>query len=638
MHGPLSLDDSISIEESRRLINEAIAQHEASILALKSQKNNLAPISRFPPEILCRIFSFVKKETQGISGEWTRYRLRWIVVTHVSSHWRRVAIDSPSLWIDPPLRSIRWVQEMLKRSKDAGLVIEADLGSLALRAIIPGLKLALAHSLRIKHLSFLNISDTSISALNDLQKEFLKSAPQLEHLCIMVDESEDDPIVIAEEAFCQTPRLRKLELSQCNPNWNSHPHLFRSLTSLTLRHLTLDAKPTGKQFMDALKGMPDLEFLEIVDAFPVDQNWDSEQIHLASLQTLSIYSIHTEIETFLRCITFPPTAKVKIACSVVVDGASTSHTNVTEVILNLSRSYSNPLSDVAFRTLALLESSTFGYFGVRLELLTDAVDRRRPEYRFVPASLDLEFVWKTELAGTADSEHYVPKLISDIFGAIPLQDVAMHINFAWMGNHLCPETIASTFGILPQLRTVQVDRHTSGRFLSALKLGSSTQQARGTDLKEKLYFPNLSSIYFSGTEFWKSGQADVVQDPISISFESLKDWLVQRSESGARIEKVSFQSCQELRKSDIESLSQIVGKVDWDNIEIHSVAMSDYTYDSEDAESEEEYYEQEEIYYDDEMAEQAEEYYERELIYGDEEMEEDEEDEQFEDDEDSDDY
>lgn len=375
MHGLLSLDESISIQESRRLIDEAITHHQASIFALKSQKNVLAPISRFPPEILCRIFSFVKKEAQRCYDK--RYRLQWVAVTHVSSHWRHVAINSPSLWVDPPLRSIRWVQEMLHRSKGAGLVIEADLSPQEIPAVIPGLKLALTCSSRIRHLSFQNIHHANVSAWNDLQQALPKSAPQLEHLSVVIDKSElgymmfdpefRNPIFISEEAFCKTECLRHLEFSQCNPSWNSHPSLLRSLTSLTLRHLTLDAKPTGKRFMDALKDMPDLEFLEITDAFPVEQNWDSEKIHLASLQTLSIRSIHTEIETFLRCVTFPPTAKVKIECFIVVDAASTSHTNVTEVILNLSRSYSNPLPDTAFRTLALLKSTHIGYFGVLLK-------------------------------------------------------------------------------------------------------------------------------------------------------------------------------------------------------------------------------------------------------------------------------
>jgi hypothetical protein len=46
------------VEEKRRFIDARIAELNSTILRLKTQRNELAPISKLPPEILARIFDF----------------------------------------------------------------------------------------------------------------------------------------------------------------------------------------------------------------------------------------------------------------------------------------------------------------------------------------------------------------------------------------------------------------------------------------------------------------------------------------------------------------------------------------------------------------------------------------------------
>lgn len=60
MPGTLLFNGSVTSEEAHRLIDEAIEDHLASILALKSQRNSFAATSCFPPEILSKIF-FLRK-------------------------------------------------------------------------------------------------------------------------------------------------------------------------------------------------------------------------------------------------------------------------------------------------------------------------------------------------------------------------------------------------------------------------------------------------------------------------------------------------------------------------------------------------------------------------------------------------
>jgi hypothetical protein len=57
---------------------------EGAILALKSRRNSLAAISRLPPEILSKIFVCCAA-TSGLTMDWVK-------ATHVSRHWRTVAM------------------------------------------------------------------------------------------------------------------------------------------------------------------------------------------------------------------------------------------------------------------------------------------------------------------------------------------------------------------------------------------------------------------------------------------------------------------------------------------------------------------------------------------------------------------
>jgi hypothetical protein len=569
MHGPVSLDDSTSIEESHRLIDEAIALHQASVLALKSQKNSLAPISRLPPELLSQIFSLVKTKVISHHSTMSPTGLEWVKVTHVSTHWRHIAINLPSLWVDPPLKNFRWVQEMLQRSKDAGLEIMVDLDPATIHDVRPGLELSLKHGWRIKHLSFQGFVDMSV--WNTLQKALPKSAPQLEHLCIKFSRSQietSSPIVLSEEVFRETRKLRHLELSRCNINWNSHPSLLRSLTHLTLRRLSLDSKPTGKQFMDALKGMPDLQSLCLVDSLPVEQKWDVEQIHLTSLRTLSISSIHTEVETFFRCVTFPPTAMVHVGY--VWDMTFTSHTDVSGIILGLFRSYSIP-----FHTLVLHQTRRSD--GILLKLFTNATAEWDDPTYYYNSIANLEITFRRK-AKSQSPEQYIAKLITDIFDSTtPLQSVLMHIDLTGMCE-LSVQTMANTFGILPQVCSVRADRKTSRLFLKALRLGSYTEKSKPTSTAEKLYFPNLSAIHFYRTDFWFPGLPDYAKDPWTISAKLLKDCIIQRSQSSAKIETLTFSYCVYLRQRDADSLSQTVDNIyccgcdldNYDNLEEYS--------------------------------------------------------------------
>lgn len=99
-HGPLSLfnrNSNTLVEETRQLIDKAIEKDQDSILTLRARRNIAAPTSCFPPEILCRVFSFVQiveeEEDELEEEDYGHPFYEWIKITYVCRHWRNVAIN-----------------------------------------------------------------------------------------------------------------------------------------------------------------------------------------------------------------------------------------------------------------------------------------------------------------------------------------------------------------------------------------------------------------------------------------------------------------------------------------------------------------------------------------------------------------
>ncbi|KAF9481148.1 hypothetical protein BDN70DRAFT_804021, partial [Pholiota conissans] len=112
-------DGRFSIEDAHRLIDESIMQGLASMRRQRQRKDHT---SRLPSEVLCRIFSFAQRDDEGRMlrySDWTR-------LTHVCRDWRGVSISSSSLWIEPMFGSPQWLVEAVKRSKNAGFVVNIE--------------------------------------------------------------------------------------------------------------------------------------------------------------------------------------------------------------------------------------------------------------------------------------------------------------------------------------------------------------------------------------------------------------------------------------------------------------------------------------------------------------------------------
>ena len=242
-------------------INSLKASFQESLRTLIQRRNDLAPISSLPTEIITDIILLVASAKRDDVG------LAWLNVTHVCHQWREIALNQPLFWTHINLTNISsaGMAEMLARGKEAPLHLEAstmDWDDSRIRAFGKELQ---AH---VSHIYHLNIFGTSHYVWTTLQNTlFASPAPILEHLSLFIP-SLEGMVSISNTAFNGiTPRLSCLGLHQIIISWKSP--LLRGLRYLKLFEVRNDDMLSVTEWLDALDGMPQLKELVLYEASPL---------------------------------------------------------------------------------------------------------------------------------------------------------------------------------------------------------------------------------------------------------------------------------------------------------------------------------------------------------------------------------
>ncbi|KAF9478395.1 hypothetical protein BDN70DRAFT_46034 [Pholiota conissans] len=568
-------DKHASAEDKLLLINEAVEKQkkdieelQATLLALMSQRNDFVPISCLPPEIMCKIFSFV--QTLYRSRNEAEEDMEWIGLTHVCRLWREIAIDSPSLWVSLPIGRPRWVEEMIRRSKGStGLIVDAVLPSGKL-----GLEMTLQHAHRINDLSIRRATRGS-----NLLQVLPRSAPHLVRICL-VAHRDSATIVIPDDILCDTGRLRDLELNHFAVGWSSH-NLFRcTLTSLKLSNIMSGCSPTSQQLLTALRQMPGLQKLELgfrdnISAQEQSSSHDFDtRLHLCQLQKIVLEAtIFTKREDhLLNCITFPTTAIVRI----VFEGLDEEdYFDFSSAIVGLAQSYSElgADSDTVFRTLKVYDRTRRPQ-----EAYLILVKFYTEEARNVLNGVDPHLTMTVHCPNTL----VVAQLMEDIFNDLPLDNIRVLYLFRTIPGFTLT-AMADTFGKMPRLAGVVIEGSAARPFLEALVHNvANGMQSVGSSIQSYfpcVYFLHLFNIHFSfsdSTSTQAPHQSSDAQSSINnhqtpdpefasdtgLSINLLRDFLIQRSQHGQAIRRITFWSCQGVSGNDKKLLRKIVRWVD----------------------------------------------------------------------------
>jgi len=258
----------------RQAIDDELESLAKTARALKLRRNALAPISRLPPEIIAIIFSFLslpREYVRLLTGD-KQDNLAWLRVSHVCYRWREIALNQPRFWsrIDFTTLTSAGATEVLSRSKMAPLELEANLSCVHWegdRVDAFGKQL----SSHVSHISRLNIT-ADFADLQTIIEQLASPAPAVEWLSLVVDETHPrmgipSNAIIPHALFDGTvPRLSRLQLDHCDISWTSP--LFKSLRILELQTLSLHARPSVEEWLDAMEQMLQLETLVVNHATP----------------------------------------------------------------------------------------------------------------------------------------------------------------------------------------------------------------------------------------------------------------------------------------------------------------------------------------------------------------------------------
>ena len=541
---------------------------EGAIRALKSRRNSLAAISRLPPEILSKIFVCCAATYKPVQPT-----MDWVKVSHVSRHWRTVAIGCPRLWTTLVFARPRWVEEMLKRSKMAPLVINAEFGYLGPKST-EAVQLTMNHISRVRELNIVSAS----SSFGKLFSNVPRAAPMLQVLVLSTStnhyaEPFRDNYSIPPGLFIDdSSQLRRLELIQCNLDWTSH--LLKGLTHLKIHDTAPGTRPSTLLFLDVLEQLPTLTVLDLKDALPHVVDGSSAMSYQRTVELRSLTYFHlsgsdSDCSNALRHLSVSSTATLKLSCrrTEVSDADFSSILTFvsglwepTAIISSAAKPHKRPIRSLKIQGV--------GSTGLSLQAWPTVLSFPTLSGHLAPPFIDLLFQWSSTITpGVMD------KVIREACAALPLERLASLdvVN----ASQMTEQTWLVRFGKLVHLKSIRAQGMAVHTLLSAMiaepntatgtsvSTNSSTRK-RSRNRREKpppVYFSSLLRLAIEDTSF-DSGYGEECA-----RLENLKDCLMERYERKAEVRELTLSQCRRLTTEHVEELEEIIVDVIWDGLE-----------------------------------------------------------------------
>ncbi|KAI0045716.1 hypothetical protein FA95DRAFT_96296 [Auriscalpium vulgare] len=317
-------------------LDEEIDAITTILLSVKALRNAHAPgAPRLPPEILSQIFSFAKvadpptrvaaKNYASLPMRPVRFTLGWIVVTHVCTRWRQVALADATLWseLDSFNLSPAWCEKfssIASSSTSSKLSVVVDWVSHC-KKVPPTLFVALKPPAN-KRLRSLKLFQEPGDDHPCRESEVIKMlcghergpAPLLESLTVENEAVFNFPLPL-DFLATETPRLRSLSLFNSAISWYS-PFL-RHLVHLSITlfkggsPLPPSYRVSKSQLHSALSSMPALETISLehaLDRIFASPYGDMQVISLPSLVSLFVKDQLGNCAQLMSLISVPSSA------------------------------------------------------------------------------------------------------------------------------------------------------------------------------------------------------------------------------------------------------------------------------------------------------------------------------------------
>ncbi|KAF5313075.1 hypothetical protein D9619_003532 [Psilocybe cf. subviscida] len=546
------MTDNISpaVQNAVQRIDKQILHHIGPVHNLKSQRNALMPISQLPPEILGRIFHEVRgnnRHSQDDNRFWTKASysepsLEWVSVSHVSRCWRKVTLDDPNLWTNPPLKNIQWTMMMLERSRVAiipAITLKVDeLDERVVTALMP----------HIPRVSSLVIPNMARKMLKEVLSGLPSAAPELETLSISsltkvtllnsfrtacygaTFSSYDGPVAFPDDILCRTPKLRHLQLNDIIIKPDSP--LLSNLTTLSMSGIPENRKPTPPQFKTMLESAPCLRRLILCGACPSTDNqqteWTAAVLRMQHLEYLDIKETIPRLIFFFRFFSATHLLKRLI---VHTDLTEESTVDLPLLFAALDQPYLHSIVGSSTDVRRLVVGTDDGEPYIQASRISLSERNLEPDEREMPEESESMTIWfhvDSDEIDEEDDMELTNTILSGLFR-----------NFTWTG--LCeldlsslecasPRVLASTFGTIPTLRIIVADDDVAPSVIKAMnRRHGPKSQSNGSG---SVPFP------FPGLQHMDLGHTIPVQD--DEDFKALCKCLRQRHEYGRPVVSLKF--------------------------------------------------------------------------------------------------
>ena len=388
---------------------------------------------------------------------------------------------------------------------------------------------------RVEEIKFAGIPG---SILEEIFRDFPKSVPQLHTLCIQPFSG--PAFSIDDDFFYDTENLQRVELINCKISWDSP--LLAGLTRLNLQN---SLKPNSSiiQVLQALQRMPALTNLDLNNSIPNDSAglFSYPTVDLPLLRALNISSGADALTAILRHITFPHSALLKLTCK----ENQSIQIGLSSIFSVLATKF---LSNLVFRSLSFRVSNDKQTHSHSLKfcLWTSAFI---PFSQISQSQLQLLMRWLTS------QPHSYLEALTCAFDVINLSFLTqVQISTP---DHIDSQTLVKTFGKLPLLERVCVQRSALCPFLEALVYKTMAAE-ESEEAYHSVSFPKLRYIHLEGTDFF-TRRAKVI--------DTLLDCLMERYERNAEVQVLRLDNCYDISSNEVERLKEIVVDVIWDGIE-----------------------------------------------------------------------
>ncbi|KAG6828804.1 hypothetical protein H0H92_006685 [Tricholoma furcatifolium] len=530
-----------------KYIQERIEAHESIIRYYKRRHNALSDTCRMPPEVLACIFSQGYPDTRGDDSDFMGFSfVRWVRgVSHICSHWRNVALSTPSLWSTINVEYYPdWALEMLRRSKSVPLSV-INVGSISKKTYHVLQQILASHLPRIQNLvvrchlyglgygrPFINTNE-SRSLLQLLE---LHDATNLERLDIdsMGMENVDNaPLQLPDRIITHSASLKHLLLHGYGINWQLSPASGRSLKTLQMHHIPVHLQPSVAQILRFLVHVPLLETLSVAY---VENNSEIlsphgvERVQMEHLKNVrfSCQSLPS-VASFFECLTCAKDSNVIVAAG-----------------------FRPPID------LDDLHSSALQKLMQKLDDMTDG------SVLELKATSDKIQCWKSPpKRSTSSQETPVIELDFRVSSTSALRaailrslrlDRLVRLELVGFGDHW------SLLGNLPCVEELKVRYCDEGAVIEALSHEVHTQRSK-TDVQTGSHpaFPALTNLTIEGWKlnFWSHDSNDRITG-------RLLDCVKLRNEAGLRLKRLFIEGCPGVEDSDLDSLKEVIDVVDWD--------------------------------------------------------------------------